>query len=101
MRGVDGPAQRVGVALDQRVVGLVDGAVAEGVLQHRVGVLGLGDHHHAGGADVQGSLQARPRVHAAEQVAHVARAAAQQHAGRQARAMSDGASDDKRGVGIE
>ena len=33
-RGVDGALERVGVALDQRVVGLVDRAVAEGVLEH-------------------------------------------------------------------
>ena len=52
-RGVHGALQRVGVALHQRVVGLVDGAVPEGVLEHGVGALGLRDHHHPGGADVE------------------------------------------------
>ena len=52
-RGVDGALERVGVALHQRVVDLVDVAVAEGVLEHRVGVLGLADHHHARRADVE------------------------------------------------
>ena len=52
-RGVDGALERVGVALHQRVVDLVDVAAAEGVLEHRVGVLGLADHHHARRADVE------------------------------------------------
>ena len=52
-RRVDRSAQRVRVALDQRVVGLVDGAVTEGVLEHGVGMLGLADHHHAARADVE------------------------------------------------
>ena len=35
------------------MVGLVDRPVAERVLEHRVGVLGLADHHHPGRADVE------------------------------------------------
>src|SRR5690606_8223461 len=35
------------------VVGLVDRATTEGVLEHRVGLLRLGDHHHPGGPDVE------------------------------------------------
>ena len=52
-RGVDRALERVGVALDERVVDLVDLAVPEGVLEQRVGVLALGDHHHSRGADVE------------------------------------------------
>ena len=52
-RCVDRALERVGVALHQRVVDLVDVAVAERVLEHRVGVLGLADDHHARRADVQ------------------------------------------------
>src|SRR3546814_10470652 len=52
-RRIDGAGQRVRVPLHECVVGLGDGAVPEGVLEHRVGVLGLADHHHAGGADVE------------------------------------------------
>ena len=52
-RCVDRPLERVGVALDQRVVGLVDRTLPERVLEDGVGVLGLGDHHHARGADVE------------------------------------------------
>ncbi len=52
-RGVDGALERVGVALDHRVVDLVDRAVAEGVLEPGVGVLRLGDHHDARGAHVE------------------------------------------------
>ncbi len=51
--GVDGAAGRVRVALDERVVALVDRALLELALQRRVRVLRLGDHHQAGGADVQ------------------------------------------------
>ena len=50
---VDRAAQRVGVALDQRVVALVDRALAELLLEQGVGALGLGDDHQAGGADVE------------------------------------------------
>ena len=46
-RGVDGALEGVGVTLHERVVDLVDRTVPEGILEHRVGVLGLADHHHA------------------------------------------------------
>ena len=52
-RRVDGALERVGVALHEGVVGLVDGAVPEGVLEHGVGALALADHHHPGRADVE------------------------------------------------
>ena len=52
-RRVDRPRVRVGVALDERVVRLVDRPVAERLLEHRVGVLGLGDRHEAARADVE------------------------------------------------
>ncbi len=51
--GVDGAAGRVGVALDQRVVALVDRALLELALQGGVRALRLGDDHQAGGADVE------------------------------------------------
>jgi hypothetical protein len=41
------------MALDERVVDLVDRALTEGVLQHGVGALPLADHHHAGRAHVE------------------------------------------------
>ena len=44
-RCVDGAAQRIEVALDHRVVRLVDGAATEGPLQPRVGDLGLRHDH--------------------------------------------------------
>ena len=40
-RRVHGPAQRVGMALHQRVVALVDGALLEGTLEPGVRQLGL------------------------------------------------------------
>ncbi len=53
-RRVDGADERVGQALHERVVGLVDRALLEGPLEHRVGALALGaDHHQARGADVE------------------------------------------------
>ena len=52
-RRVDGAAQRVGVALHEGVVALVDRALAELLLEQGVGPLGLGDHHQPRGADVQ------------------------------------------------
>ena len=63
--GGDGPGQRIRMALDEGVVGLVDRAVPEGVLQHGVGVLGLRDHHDAGGADVEALDDALPLARAA------------------------------------
>ena len=52
-RRVDGPRQRIGVALHQRVVGLVDGPVTERPLEQRVRPLGRRHHHQTGRADVQ------------------------------------------------
>ena len=52
-RRVHGAAQRVRVALDQRVVGLVDRALLERALERGVGALGLGHDHQPAGADVQ------------------------------------------------
>ena len=47
------PLSRVGVALDQRVVALVDRALPELLLEQRVRALRLGDDHQPGGADVE------------------------------------------------
>ncbi len=52
-RRVDGAAQRVRQALDQRVVALVDGALFEGALEQGVGRLALGHDHRAGGVGVE------------------------------------------------
>jgi hypothetical protein len=57
---VDGAARRVGVALHQRVVALVDGPLAEGVLEDGVRPLALGDHHAAARADVEAVDDALP-----------------------------------------
>ena len=45
--------QRVGQALDESMVGLVDRALLECPLQHGVGVLTLGDHHQPTGPDIE------------------------------------------------
>jgi hypothetical protein len=50
---VDGADHRVGQALHERVVLLVDVAAAEGLLEDAVGVLRLGHHHQPTGADVE------------------------------------------------
>ena len=52
-RCVDRAGVRIGVALHERVVRLVDRAGAERLLEHRVRMLGLGDGHQAAGADVE------------------------------------------------
>ena len=62
-RRVDRAGERIRVALDQRVVGLVDRAGLEGPLQHRVRLLALGDHHQARGADVETLHDALPLRH--------------------------------------
>ena len=64
-RGIDGAAQRVGMALHQRVIALVDGPVAEGLLQHAVGALALGHDHDAGGARIEPVHDALPLGRAA------------------------------------
>ena len=64
-RGVDGAGHRVGMALHQCVVALVDGPLAERVLQHGVGPLALGDHHQPAGADVESVDDALPLLGAA------------------------------------
>ncbi len=51
--GVDGAAGRVGVALHERVVALVDRALLELALERGVRALRLGHRHEAGGADVE------------------------------------------------
>ena len=53
------PAQRVGVALHDRVVDLVDLAVVEGALQRRVRRLALRDDHEPAGAGVEAVHDAR------------------------------------------
>ncbi len=50
---VDGAAQRVRMPLDESVVRLGHGALAECLLEHAVGALALGDHHQPGGVGVQ------------------------------------------------
>ena len=50
---VDGAARRIRMTLDERVVGLVDGPIAKGLLQHGVGMFALRDHHEPAGADVE------------------------------------------------
>src|SRR4051794_34978021 len=52
-RRVDGARARVGVALDDGVIDLLDGSIAERVLEHGVGPLAERDHHHPGGADIK------------------------------------------------
>ena len=52
-RGVDRALQRIGQALDEGVVGLVDRALLEGTLERGVGVLAFGDHHESTGAHVE------------------------------------------------
>ena len=47
------PCQRIRKALDHGVVDLVHRAFLEGPFERGVGVFGLGDHHDAGGADVE------------------------------------------------
>ena len=59
-RGVDGAGARVRVALHERVVALVDGALAERPLEHGVRPLGLGHDHEPAGADVQPVHDALP-----------------------------------------
>ena len=59
-RRVDGSAGRVGVALHQSVIALLDVALLERPLEHRVRAFGDRDHHHAGRADVETMHNALP-----------------------------------------
>ena len=52
-RGIDGPAERIGVALHESVVALVHLAVPECALQRAIGRLALGQHHQPRGVRVQ------------------------------------------------
>src|SRR5699024_4744170 len=52
-RCVDGAAGRIGMALHQRVVALLDGARLEGAFEYGIGPLGDRHHHHSGRADVE------------------------------------------------
>lgn len=52
-RRVDGATGRIGMALHQCVIALVDGARLEGALEHRVRAFRERHHHDTGGADVE------------------------------------------------
>src|SRR5580704_10021670 len=59
-RRIDRAAERIGMALHEGVVSLVHLAVTEGLLEHAVGTLALGDYHRAGGPGVQPVHDALP-----------------------------------------
>src|SRR6187200_1909125 len=59
-RSLNSAGERVRMALNQRVVDLVDAAGSEGSLQDRVRALAFGDHHQPGRTDVQPLHDAPP-----------------------------------------